>query len=184
MRLRYTGFDLKKRPNGDWLLLAKFEDHDSKTKHDWAPKWEDEDKLYAGCHLVELLNGAKDIGGFLKIAKQLAQDDVFKEAVEKAEAEATNRQVGLELVKKHWELILQSLTGEKGGNLGAMLQSTCEPIALDNGILTLGFYYRFHLEKMKEEYYHDLLENEISEILGMPIKLKYILKSYASKASD
>lgn len=179
MKLRYTGFDLKKSPDGRWLLLAKFEDKDLGTKHDWCPRWETEmEKLYAGCYLVELINGAKDLGGFLKIAKQLAWEDSLKEAVEKAEAEVTSRQVELESVREHWKLIVQSLRGEgKSGNLEAFMRSTCEPIALDNGTLTLGFYYPFHLEKMKEEYYKKLLERKISEILEMPVKLKYVLIS-------
>ena len=177
MKMRYTGFNLKARPNGRWLLLANFEDEDSGTKHDWCPRWEKEmDKLYAGCYLVELLNGAKDIGGFLNIARQLAQEDSLKEAVAKAEAEVTSRPVDLESVRKHWKLIVQSLSGEgRLANLDAFVRSSCEPIALDNDILTLGFYYSFHLEKMKERCYQELLESKISEVLETPIKLEYVV---------
>ena len=177
MKMRYTGFDLKKRPNGKWLLLAKFEDEDSGTKHDWCPRWEKEmDKLYAGCYLVELLNGAKDIGGFLEIARQLAQEESLKEAVAKAAAECTGRPLDLESVRKHWKLIVQSLSGEgRLANLDAFVRSCCEPIALDSGTLTLGFYYAFHLEKMEEGYYRELLESKISDVLETPIKLKYVV---------
>lgn len=177
MKLRYTGFDLKKGPNERFLLLAKFEEEDSGTKHDWAPRSEEEmDKLYAGCYLVELLNGAKDIGGFLAIARQLAGEGYLKEAVEKAEAEVTSRPLDLESVRKHWKLVAESLRGEgEEGHLDAFVRSACEPIAVDNGTLTLGFYYAFHLEKVNEPYYRRLLERKISETLGMAIKLEYVV---------
>ena len=98
-----------------------------------------------------------------------------EETVKKAEPEVS-RGVDLETVKKNWKLILQSVKGEGGPrNLDAFVRNACEPIAFDNGILTLGFYYAFHLEKMKEKQYQEILEKKISEALKVPIRLEYIL---------
>jgi predicted nucleotide-binding protein len=98
-----------------------------------------------------------------------------EEAIKKAEPEVS-RGVDLEAVRKNWKLILQSLKAEGSyGNLDAFMRSACEPIAFDNGILTLGFYYTFHLEKMKEKKYQEILEKNISKALKVPIRLEYIL---------
>ena len=99
----------------------------------------------------------------------------YEEAVKKVEPKV-GWAIDLEVVRKNWRQILRS-TREAGSssNLDAFLRSACEPIAFDNGILTLGFYYAFHLEKMKEKQYQEILEKKIREALKVPIRLEYIL---------
>jgi len=122
----------------------------------------------AGCEV-------DDSGKDWLITGEFAEKLDYEEAVKKVEPEVSSG-IDLETVSKNWRLILQSLR-EAGSlsNLDAFLRSACEPIAFDNGILTLGFYYAFHLEKMKEKQYQEILEKKISEALKVPIRLEYIL---------
>ena len=101
---------------------------------------------------------------------------VQKKASDKAQVEVTSRQINLEFVRRHWKEITKSMSGEgEHGNLDAILRSSCVPVGLDNATLTLGFYHKFHLEYMQKKGYPMLLETKISEALGMPMKVKYVL---------
>lgn len=122
----------------------------------------------AGCEV-------DDSGGDWLTTGDFTERFDYEEAVKKVEPEVS-KGVDLETVRKNWKLIVQSLRGEgSSGNLDAFMRSACDPIAFDNGILTLGFYYTFHLEKMKERQYQEMLERKISEVLKVPIRLEYIL---------
>ena len=78
-------------------------------------------------------------------------------------------------LKKHWPEVVEAMRGEgKHGNLDAFIRSTCKPIKLENGILVLEFYHKFHLNYMNDYNYKQLLESKISEILKTPIKIEYI----------
>ena len=101
---------------------------------------------------------------------------VEQNASNKAKTESKGNLINLEFVKRHWKTITESLKGEGDkGNLDAFMRSSCEPIELNNGTLTLGFYHKFHFEYMQERNYPTLLETKISEVLGIPIKVKYVL---------
>jgi len=101
---------------------------------------------------------------------------VEKNASSKAKVESTSNRINLEFVRKHWKKITESMKGEgEKGNLDAFMRASCEPVELDNGTLTLGFYHKFHFKYMQERNYPALLETKISEVLGMPIKVKYVL---------
>lgn len=79
-------------------------------------------------------------------------------------------------IKLRWPEIATSMKGEgKGGNLDAFLRNSCEPIEFVDGILTLGFYAKFHMAYMQDFNHKKLLADKISEILMVPVKLQYIL---------
>ena len=101
---------------------------------------------------------------------------IEKNASSKEKVKSTSNRINLEFVRRHWKKIVESMAGEgEKGNLDAFMRASCEPIELDNDILTLGFYHKFHLEYMQERNYPALLETKISEVLGIPIKVKYVL---------
>lgn len=74
MKLNYLDYQIKKTIRGDWLFLVNFEDEDTKTRHNWAPKWKQQmDKIYYACYLVESLNGGRNLEGFVENAQKIAK---------------------------------------------------------------------------------------------------------------
>jgi len=61
------------------------------------------------------------------------------------------------------------------GNLDAFLRSSCEPISIEDGILTVGFYHKFHKEYIENPKYKHLVEKKLREVFGQPYKLNCIL---------
>ena len=79
-------------------------------------------------------------------------------------------------VRSQWRRFIQSLRGEgSSGNLDAFLRSACKPVSLEGDILTLGFYYPFHKEKIEDPKYRHLIERKLREVLGQTYRIKCIL---------
>ncbi|GAI49167.1 unnamed protein product, partial [marine sediment metagenome] len=79
-------------------------------------------------------------------------------------------------VRSQWRRFIQSLRGEgSSGNLDAFLRSACKPVSLEGDILTLGFYYPFHKEKIEDPKYRHLIERKLREVFGQTYRIKCIL---------
>jgi DNA polymerase-3 subunit gamma/tau len=79
-------------------------------------------------------------------------------------------------VRSQWRRFIQSLRGEgSSGNLDAFLRSACKPVSLEGDILTLGFYYPFHKEKIEDPKYRHLIERKLREVFGQTYTIKCIL---------
>ncbi len=88
----------------------------------------------------------------------------------------------IDYLRSRWKEFIQSLRGEgSSGNLDAFLRSACEPVALEDDTLVLGFYYSFHKEKIEDPKYQHLVERKLKEVFGQPYKLKCILVDYKRK---
>ncbi|MGA2671243.1 MAG: hypothetical protein ABSF21_07525 [Dehalococcoidia bacterium] len=61
------------------------------------------------------------------------------------------------------------------GNLDAFLRSACDPVALEDDTLVLGFYYSFHKEKIEDAKYRHLVEKKLKEVFGRPYQIRCIL---------
>ncbi len=91
----------------------------------------------------------------------------------------------IDYFRKHWKEFIQSLRGEGSrGNLDALLRSACEPIAVEGDTLILGFYYRFHKEKIEDPKYQHLVKRKLGEVFGQPYQLRCVLISRDKKASS
>jgi DNA polymerase-3 subunit gamma/tau len=55
--------------------------------------------------------------------------------------------------------------------LGAMLNGSCEVIAMGDGVLELGFYHAIHMEKIEEEG-RTLVEQQAEALLGQKVELR------------
>jgi hypothetical protein len=62
--------------------------------------------------------------------------------------------------------------------LDAFLRSACDPVALEDDTLVLGFYYSFHKEKIEDAKYRHLVEKKLKDIFGRPYKIRCILVDY------
>ena len=79
-------------------------------------------------------------------------------------------------MRSQWREFIRSLHGEgSNGHLDALLRSACEPISLEDNILTLGFYYPFHKEKIEDPKYRHLIERKLKEIFNQTYKIKCTL---------
>jgi len=88
----------------------------------------------------------------------------------------------IDYLRSRWKEFIQSLRGEgSSGKLDAFLRSACEPVALEDDTLVLGFYYSFHKEKIEDPKYQHLVERKLKEVFGQPYKLKCILVDYKRK---
>jgi hypothetical protein len=79
-------------------------------------------------------------------------------------------------VRGRWREFIKSLRGEgSSGNLDAFLRSACDPVALEDDTLVLGFYYSFHMEKIEDAKYRHLVEKKLKEVFGRPYKVRCVL---------
>jgi DNA polymerase-3 subunit gamma/tau len=120
---------------------------------------------------------------------EAADDTEITESVEEAEVTMTldpNRvetevpreevSQDIDYLRSRWREFIQSLRGEgSSGNLDAFLRSACNPVALEDDTLVLGFYYSFHKEKIEDAKYRHLVEKKLQKIFGRPYKIRCIL---------
>ena len=79
----------------------------------------------------------------------------------------------IDYLRSRWREFIKSLRGEgSSGNLDAFLRSACDPIALEDDTLVLGFYYSFHKEKIEDAKYRHLVEKKLKEVFGRPLTVK------------
>jgi len=93
-------------------------------------------------------------------------------------SEVPDREISqdIDYLRNRWREFIKSLRGEgSSGNLDAFLRSACDPVALEDDTLVLGFYYSFHKEKIEDAKYRHLVEKKLQEIFGRPYKIRCIL---------
>jgi DNA polymerase-3 subunit gamma/tau len=82
----------------------------------------------------------------------------------------------IDYLRNRWKEFIKSLRGEgSSGNLDAFLRSACDPVALEDDTLVLGFYYSFHKEKIEDTKYRHLVEKKLKEVFGRPYKIRCVL---------
>ncbi len=84
--------------------------------------------------------------------------------------------IDIDYIRNNWRNFIESLrgTGSKG-NLDAFMRSACEPISLDDKVLTIGFYHKFHKEYIDDAKYRFLVEQKLHDVFGKPYKLRCII---------
>lgn len=123
-----------------------------------------------------------------KVAITELEGDVIKAVKEQdkstVSSSMSNVQIGaglegsdeFKIVCAHWKDFINSLRGEgSSGNLDAFLRSACEPVSLENNILTVGFYHKFHRDYIDDPKYKFLVEKKLREVFNKPYKLNCII---------
>ena len=91
----------------------------------------------------------------------------------------------IEYFRSRWKDVVNATKGMgSSGNLDALLRSACEPVALDDDTIVLGFYFEFHKEKIEDPKYRHMVESKASEIFGKPYKIRCILTERGKKPSE
>ena len=97
-------------------------------------------------------------------------------ATEPAEITDTKSSGDIEYLRSRWKDFISAMRGEGSrGNLDAVLRSACEPLAVKDGTLTVGFYHQFHKEYIEDRKYKHLVEKKLQEVFGQPYKLDCVI---------
>jgi hypothetical protein len=97
-------------------------------------------------------------------------------ALDSSEVPSEGISQDIDYLRGRWREFIKSLRGEgSSGNLDAFLRSACNPIALEDDTLVLGFYYSFHKEKIEDSKYRHLVEKKLKEVFGRSYKIRCIL---------
>jgi len=59
----------------------------------------------------------------------------------------------------------------------AMLRGSCEPLSVEDGVVTIGFYHEFHKGQVEEQKNRELVQDAISQVLGTSHRLRCVLTS-------
>ncbi|MGQ9585455.1 MAG: DNA polymerase III subunit gamma/tau [Anaerolineae bacterium] len=57
----------------------------------------------------------------------------------------------------------------------AMLRGSCEPLSVDDGVVTIGFYHEFHKAQVEEQKNRELVQEAIGRVLGAPHRIRCVL---------
>ncbi len=107
---------------------------------------------------------------------QVLQEAEVPRAVDEAGTPDTKVSRDFDYLCSRWKEFIQSLRGVgSSGNLDAFLRNACEPVALEDDTLVLGFKYSFHKEKIEDAKYRHLVEKKIEEVFGRPYKIQCVL---------
>ena len=99
-----------------------------------------------------------------------------KREEEATEAFDMNSLQNIDYLRSQWKDFVSALRGEGSrGNLDAFLRSACEPVKIEDDVLTVGFYAKFHKEYIEDPKYKHLVEKKMLEFFGQPYKLNCII---------
>ena len=88
-------------------------------------------------------------------------------------------------IRSRWKEFVNTMRGEGSkGNLDAFLRSACEPIAVEDGTLIVGFYHEFHRAYIEDPKYRHLVEKKLCAVFGQPYKLRCIIIESQQKAKQ
>jgi hypothetical protein len=115
----------------------------------------------------------EELKGALSPLGEEATAELVKIGVKFPESE---KEIDLKTIRNNWKQFANSLAGEgPSGNLDAFIRTACEPVAIEDGVLVLGFYYMFHKEKVENPQYAQVVERKLKEFFGKPYKIRCIL---------
>lgn len=105
----------------------------------------------------------------------MAQHREFSETTAgvKAEQPTTADEASVQWWKQNWGRFLQAVR-RRSRPVEALLKS-CEPIAAQDDLVTLGFYHAFHRERIGEERSRAVVEEALTEVAGRPYRVKCVL---------
>jgi DNA polymerase-3 subunit gamma/tau len=89
----------------------------------------------------------------------------------------------IESLRGRWKDFVNAMRGEGSkGNLDAFLRSSCEPLAIEDDALVLGFYHKFHKEYIEDPKYKHLVEKKLREVFGHSYQVRCVLTTPSKEA--
>jgi DNA polymerase-3 subunit gamma/tau len=120
-----------------------------------------------------------------KVKAQAPTESAETEAApsEIAETPEVTSSPEIEGLRDRWKDFVNAMRGEGSkGNLDAFLRSSCEPLAIEDNTLVLGFYHKFHKEYIEDPKYKHLVEKKLKEVFGRSYQVRCVLTSPSEKA--
>jgi DNA polymerase-3 subunit gamma/tau len=82
----------------------------------------------------------------------------------------------IESLRARWNEVVNSLKGfGSNKNLDAILRSSSMPMEIKGDALVIGFYYKYHKEKVEDPKYRYIVERRITEFMGTHYKVECVL---------
>lgn len=89
----------------------------------------------------------------------------------------------IDYLRGRWKEFINAMRGEGSkGNLDAFLRSACEPLAIEDNTLVLGFYHDFHKKYIEDPKYKHLVEKKLQEVFGQSYQIRCVLTPRSDKA--
>jgi len=79
-------------------------------------------------------------------------------------------------LQKRWKEVLAAVR-RQSFKTEAALRSSCEPIAVEKGLVTIAFRYDFHKGMIEDPQHRPIVEKAISVVLGQPHRVRCVLMS-------
>ncbi|KKT75941.1 MAG: polymerase III subunit gamma and tau protein [Microgenomates group bacterium GW2011_GWA2_44_7] len=86
---------------------------------------------------------------------------------------AGNTTISFASVTDHWNEVLLKIR-PKNHSVEALLKAS-RPLAIEEGVLQIEVFYKFHKDRLETDNYRRLVEECLKEITGMPLLIKYRL---------
>ncbi|MBM4446059.1 MAG: DNA polymerase III subunit gamma/tau [Chloroflexi bacterium] len=88
----------------------------------------------------------------------------------------------IDQLRDRWKDFVNAMRGEGSkGNLDAFLRSACEPLAIEDNTLILGFYHEFHKKYIEDPKYRHLVEKKLREVFGRSYQVRCVLTNPSGK---
>jgi hypothetical protein len=81
--------------------------------------------------------------------------------------------IDLASVVANWEELLTAVRPHSR-TVEALLKD-CKPVAVDDDVVTLGFFYAFHRERVEEPKNKHLITAMLKRVLGKPLRLRCVM---------
>jgi hypothetical protein len=105
----------------------------------------------------------------LRSPAQAAATPTAKENTPQA-ATPPSDQLDLSWLTENWGRVLQAVRA-KNKTVEAYLKSS-EPVAMKNGLVTIGFYHPWHRDRINEDRNRKLVEDALSALAGTPCRVE------------
>lgn len=79
-------------------------------------------------------------------------------------------------LKAEWGRVLAEVRPHSR-QVEAVLRGSCEPLSIEDGVVTIGFYHQFHKGRVEEARNRELVQEAVSRVLGAPHRIRCVLVS-------
>ncbi|MBM2832004.1 MAG: dnaX, partial [Dehalococcoidia bacterium] len=83
-------------------------------------------------------------------------------------------------LRANWKRVLETSHGANT-TVEALLRSSCEPMAFEDGVLVLSVYYPYHKERLEDITKRPVVEGIFGKILGTRCQVRYVLQQREKK---
>lgn len=110
--------------------------------------------------------------------KQIAKDD---ESIAESVSDI-DEAIGVDRIKEHWGELL-TVVRPHSRTVEALLKD-CEPLAIEEDVVTLGFFYPFHRERIEEPQNKALVTEMLGRVLKMQVQLRCVMVDKDTAAEE